>query len=302
VYALGVIWYQLLTGDLTKGRPGGDAWRKRLTDRGMTPALLALLASTFEDERRDRPNNAVVLAEKLNRLLPSPVEDIPEVIPVGPVPVEKPRPKPQTQPQRPQTAERVRTPAVTEQRREAQGPSKGPWSSWGCGLLVACSLAGVALTGGFVLMIPSPSPTTTARTDHLKAARTDNLKHLVTAMQNFSDTYNGCLPPTGFNGEPWKPIASGKKPLLSWRVALLPFIDQADLYDQFRLDESWDSAHNSKLLAKMPQIYKLPGNDSMPPGHTHYQVFTGENTVFNPSGVCRYPAGISVRLWPFFSS
>ena len=55
--ALGVIWHQLLTGDLTTGRPGGEAWKKRLTDRGMTPALLALLASCFEGRREDRPAN-----------------------------------------------------------------------------------------------------------------------------------------------------------------------------------------------------------------------------------------------------
>ncbi len=69
VYALGVIWYQLLTGDLTKGRPGGEAWRKRLADRGMTPAFLALLVSSYEDERDDRPANAAELAEKIDRIL-----------------------------------------------------------------------------------------------------------------------------------------------------------------------------------------------------------------------------------------
>ena len=70
VYALGVIWYQLLTGDLTTGRPGGEAWKRRLTERGMTPVLLSLLASCFEDRREDRPGNGVDLIEKLSRCLP----------------------------------------------------------------------------------------------------------------------------------------------------------------------------------------------------------------------------------------
>ncbi len=69
VYALGVIWYQLLIGDLTKGRPGGEAWRKLPADLGMTPALLALLASTYEDKRSDRPASAMDLAEKLDQVL-----------------------------------------------------------------------------------------------------------------------------------------------------------------------------------------------------------------------------------------
>jgi eukaryotic-like serine/threonine-protein kinase len=87
VYSLGVIWYQLLTGDLTKGRPGGEAWRKRLADRGMTPALLALLASSYEDERADRPATGVDLAEKLAGLLrefsPATPPAIVEAIPVA---------------------------------------------------------------------------------------------------------------------------------------------------------------------------------------------------------------------------
>ena len=46
------------------------------------------------------------------------------------------------------------------------------------------------------------------------------------------------------------------KPLLSWRVAVLPYIEQGPLYNQFKLDEPWDSAHNKKLLALMPKLYE----------------------------------------------
>ena len=45
--------------------------------------------------------------------------------------------------------------------------------------------------------------------------------------------------------------ASGK-PLLSWRVAILPGLEQGNLYKQFRLDEPWDSPHNLTLLPLMP--------------------------------------------------
>ena len=47
------------------------------------------------------------------------------------------------------------------------------------------------------------------------------------------------------------------KPLLSWRVELLPFLGEANLYDQFKKDEPWDSEHNMKLLAKIPDCYSL---------------------------------------------
>lgn len=48
------------------------------------------------------------------------------------------------------------------------------------------------------------------------------------------------------------------KPLLSWRVAILPYIDQEQLYSQFHLDEPWDSEHNRKLIPLMPKDYACP--------------------------------------------
>src|ERR1019366_5324763 len=69
------------------------------------------------------------------------------------------------------------------------------------------------------------------------------------------------------------------KPLLSWRVAILPYIDQGPLYNQFDLAQSWDSPHNKKLIAKMPRVYVLPGTEAKE-GETHYRVLVGPGTVF----------------------
>jgi RNA polymerase sigma factor (sigma-70 family) len=73
----------------------------------------------------------------------------------------------------------------------------------------------------------------------------------------------------------------GKTPLLSWRVAILPYIGQNALYQEFKLDEPWDSPHNKKLIAKMPPIYEPAGPDQREEGLTYWQVFTGADTVFN---------------------
>ena len=69
VHALGVIWYQILTGDLARGRPGGKGWRTRLVDQSMGLELLNLLESCFEDHPADRPADAADLAEKLRKHL-----------------------------------------------------------------------------------------------------------------------------------------------------------------------------------------------------------------------------------------
>ena len=73
----------------------------------------------------------------------------------------------------------------------------------------------------------------------------------------------------------------GKTPLLSWRVAILPYLGRADLHDAFKLDEPWDSEHNKKLIAEMPRTYKMGGSTKAKEGETFYQVITGLDTVFN---------------------
>ena len=66
-------------------------------------------------------------------------------------------------------------------------------------------------------------------------------------------------------------------PLLSWRVQLLPYLGYRDLYEQFRLDEAWDSPHNISLLSEMPEVYSSPHFESTT--HTNYLALAGENTL-----------------------
>jgi hypothetical protein len=71
------------------------------------------------------------------------------------------------------------------------------------------------------------------------------------------------------------------KPLLSWRVAVLPFLEEGGLYEQFRLDEPWDSEHNLKLVERMPAVYGDPAAPYLAArGLTTVQVFTGKDTLF----------------------
>ena len=69
------------------------------------------------------------------------------------------------------------------------------------------------------------------------------------------------------------------KALLSWRVAILPFIEHDTLFKQFKLDEPWDSDNNKKLIAQMPKVY-APIRVKAKEGETFYQVFTGKNALF----------------------
>lgn len=69
------------------------------------------------------------------------------------------------------------------------------------------------------------------------------------------------------------------RPLLSWRVHLLPFLGQQALYKQFKLDEPWDSDHNKKLVKAVIPVFVDPAGN-LKRGMTTYVVPTGEGTVF----------------------
>jgi hypothetical protein len=96
----------------------------------------------------------------------------------------------------------------------------------------------------------------------------NNLRQIALAMHDYQQRHNNLPPPAIYDKD--------GKPLLSWRVALLPYLGLNDLYKEFHRDEAWDSPHNSKLLERMPQIYKSV------PRHTdtHYQVFVGPGAAF----------------------
>jgi hypothetical protein len=103
----------------------------------------------------------------------------------------------------------------------------------------------------------------------------NNLRQIALAMQNFHDTFRGLpLPAAG-------PNPFDGKPLLSWRVHLLPFLEQVELYKKFHLNEPWNSEHNKKLLPLMPKVYEpVGGVKTKEPYSTFYQVFTGPQTPF----------------------
>jgi hypothetical protein len=102
-------------------------------------------------------------------------------------------------------------------------------------------------------------------------------------MIGYNDA-KGQLPPAVVHG----PYG---QPLHSWRVLLLPYIDGQDLYQQFHLDEPWDSPHNIALLPKMPATYAAPGSKAskVPPYHTVCHVFIGKGTAFEGKKGLRLP-------------
>lgn len=101
--------------------------------------------------------------------------------------------------------------------------------------------------------------------NQFKAA--NNLKAIALGTQSYEKAHHH-FPPAALVDR------KGKK-LLSWRVQILPFIGQDELYTQFKLDEPWDSVHNKKLVREMPKVYADPRAPAEP-GETYYKAFVGE--------------------------
>ncbi|GIW85979.1 MAG: hypothetical protein KatS3mg108_0303 [Isosphaeraceae bacterium] len=101
---------------------------------------------------------------------------------------------------------------------------------------------------------------------------TNNEKQILLAMHNYAVTHNDRFPPAAIRS------ADGR-PLLSWRVAILPYLEEQALYEKFHLDEPWDSPHNKALLKEMPSVYACPSKP-LEPGMTSYRVVTSEGTPF----------------------
>jgi hypothetical protein len=118
-------------------------------------------------------------------------------------------------------------------------------------------------------------PTPVSLTPAMCEERKRKLKEISLAMQNYHDVYRQ-FPVAGSD----KHFDQAGQPHLSWRVHLLPFLDQQPLYQQFHLDEPWDSPHNLQLLDDLPDVYRDP-TDQLGGTETRFVTFTGPDTPFS---------------------
>ena len=114
-------------------------------------------------------------------------------------------------------------------------------------------------------------------------ADVSHLKLIDTGLNNYYLAHKRLPPP--FSND------KNGKPLLSWRVLILPYMAEEQLYAQFRLDEPWDSEHNRKLIPRIPECYRDPWRGK----GISYLAVTGPLTVWpGKQGGISYPGTASV--------
>jgi len=101
------------------------------------------------------------------------------------------------------------------------------------------------------------------------------LHQIASALQNYH-AVNGCFPPAYVADK-------NGKPMHSWRVLILPYLDCNDLCKTYDFNEPWDGPNNKKLLASHPSPFVCPRNPSAgSPGakETNYVAVVGPNAAF----------------------
>ena len=124
----------------------------------------------------------------------------------------------------------------------------------------------VLIASGAAVLLPAIEA---ARMHGSRAVTSNNLKQILLAMHNYYSAYQEL---------PRDILDKDGKPLLSWRVKILPFVENAALYEQFHLDEPWDSEHNLKVAKTIPAVYLSPDSQDTlgPQQKTRYLLPLGE--------------------------
>jgi hypothetical protein len=137
---------------------------------------------------------------------------------------------------------------------------------WAAGLLAVAAGLTVAAPAD---PPPAPKPATYSQSQKSR----EHLHRVAVAIHGYLDEHNDEFP---------KDIADAAgRPLLSWRVAILPYLDLEFLHAQFKLDEPWDGPNNRKLLAFMPGVFRSPAQ--LPKTtDTLIQAVSGTGAVFDP--------------------
>lgn len=152
----------------------------------------------------------------------------------------------------------------------------GFWAySWNHGYPTATFSACVLFVVILALVWAFLPEVTSARVAARRSQCMNNMKQIALALLNY-ESANGSLPPA------FVADANGK-PMHSWRVLVLPYIEEQALFKKYNFNEPWNGPNNSKLADQMPEIFRCPSDDDTGhgnPGETSYFVAVGPTAPF----------------------
>lgn len=146
------------------------------------------------------------------------------------------------------------------------------------GILIA------TVMGACVLFVRSSRQ---AHDDALRTRCSGRIAALTYSLHQYYEKYKS-FPPSATTD-------SRGRPLLSWRVLILEFVEP-ELFARFNLKESWDSPHNRQLIADIPPCYVCPADHlNASRGYTNYLMVPGIKQPFLPIPRSDSPANRVLR-------
>lgn len=143
-------------------------------------------------------------------------------------------------------------------------------------LLIVLGCGGMMVLLGIPILIALLLPAVQAAREAARRTQcNNNLKQIGLALQSYADVHKA-FPPAYIADE-------NGKPMHSWRVLILPYMEQKALYDRYNFDEPWDGPNNQQLAALIPPPYRCPSDGSGGPTSTatNYAAITGPGTMFD---------------------
>ena len=141
--------------------------------------------------------------------------------------------------------------------------------------MLSCLVACLLIFASLMCLLPAVERYGPARNTQTTGSRCkNNLRQIALALQNYYDAYRALPPPyiADENGQP----------MHSWRVLLLPFIEQQGLYQQYKFDEPWNGPNNSKLALEVAwwHPFMCPADPKPSGDMTNYVLVVGKNAMF----------------------
>ena len=158
-------------------------------------------------------------------------------------------------------------PAAKAYRRSASSNSS---SGAVIGVVIVALLGGLVVCGGVMAALLLPA-VQAAREAARRMECSNNLKQVALAMHNYHDTYK-TFPPAYIANDAGEPVRS-------WRALILPFVEEAPLYDRYNFNVPWDSTENQFAISTAIRVYSCP-SDPANATDTNYLLLTGTGTIF----------------------
>jgi hypothetical protein len=158
--------------------------------------------------------------------------------------------------------------------------NRRPRFTFTIGTMMKVILVAACFFGLWIELVPLRDPVTRPSA---RAHCMNNVKQIALALHQYH-VVHGAFPPAYFADEQGRPLHS-------WRVLILPFLEQQTLYDQYDFREPWNGPNNIKLLSKLPSVFECLTRHSPGPAastFTSYVAISGPGTMF--------PGAESIRL------